>query len=349
MATIVMADDGIQFDGRTPETRALGGAESAVVSLAEALAARGHRVLAFTNCEAALHHKGVDWAPLHAGGAYAGLPQAADLYIANRGHRLVGRVPGAKARAFWVHNPAGYLLKARYLWPLWRHRPTIVFIGTYHEGTLPGWVPDGGRKTIPYGTPEMFAASAPASTPPGARAIFTSNPLRGLDWLLDRWVGEIRPNVDGAELHIFSGAATYGAAGDAKADEMSRVLDRARSLAGSGVVLRGPVAKEALIDELRAARVMLYRGDINETYCQSVAEAQVLGVPAVVTDLGSMAERVADGETGYVVTSDADFSAAASRLLVDDALWQACHDAARARRLAWTWDMAAASFEGLMN
>jgi len=39
MASVVMADDGIAFDGVMAETMPLGGAETAFVALAEALAA----------------------------------------------------------------------------------------------------------------------------------------------------------------------------------------------------------------------------------------------------------------------------------------------------------------------
>jgi len=41
MAKVVMADDGIAFDGATAEQGPLGGAETAFVALAEALALRG--------------------------------------------------------------------------------------------------------------------------------------------------------------------------------------------------------------------------------------------------------------------------------------------------------------------
>src|SRR5262249_34917911 len=62
MASVVMADHGIVFDGQMAETAPLGGAETAFVALAEALAARGHRVEARTWRGAALVHKGVSWA-----------------------------------------------------------------------------------------------------------------------------------------------------------------------------------------------------------------------------------------------------------------------------------------------
>ncbi len=343
MARIVLADDGIAFDGATPDSRPLGGVESSVVNLCEALAARGHAVSVHNACAAPMTRAGVRWTPIE-----GGLPDAADLYIANRGDRLIPLVPKAGRRLFWIHNPARYLLKWRYLSKLWRWRPTIVFIGEYHATTCPAWVPDGGRAVIPYGTPELFRQAAERPSPPSPRAVFTSNPLRGLDWLLDRWDRDIRPRVPEAELHVFAGAATYGAVGDAKAEAMRAVLERAEAMAGQGVVLRGPVPKARLVDEFRDARCMLYRGDENETYCLAVGEAQASGVPAVVQGLGSMPERVDDGLTGHVTADAAAFSAAAVRLLADDAHWRAQHRAALERQRAWNWDAAARAFEGLI-
>ena len=78
MARIVLADDGIDFDGHTPEERPLGGVESSVVALMQELAARGHEVHVLNNCKASLDHLGVKWRPID-GGPW---PEAVDLYIA---------------------------------------------------------------------------------------------------------------------------------------------------------------------------------------------------------------------------------------------------------------------------
>src|SRR4051812_8894718 len=136
MAHIVMADDGIPFDGTSVETGPLGGAETAFVALAEAFAARGHRVEARSKCRAPVAHNGVTWAPLA-----SAAPDACDLLIANRGARLLGLVPRAGRRLFWLHNPARYLKKPRNLWPLARYRPTLVLCGRHHADTVPGWLP----------------------------------------------------------------------------------------------------------------------------------------------------------------------------------------------------------------
>lgn len=344
MAEIVMADDGIAFDGKTMRLRPLGGAETAFVSLAEALAARGHRVTVCNNCPEPGLQFGVEWRPIA-----GGLPGRADLYIANRGDKLLLGMRGRARRSlFWIHNPAGYLLKLRYLWKLALARPAIVFSGPFHLSSYPAWAPAGERVVIPYGIGEAFRSAEPAAAPPPPRAIFTSNPLRGLAWLLELWAARIHPGMPEAELHVFSGPATYGAAGDAKRAAMMAVLERARSLGDCGVVLREPVAKSVLVDELRQARVLLYRGDPGETFCLAVGEAQAMGVPAVVQPIAATPERVIHDETGFVARDDNDFALQAVRLLADDALWTSQHRAALAAQRRWGWDDAAAAFEKLI-
>jgi len=339
VAMIVMADDGIQFDGRSLELGPLGGAETSFVEMANALAARGHRVQAFSNCQEAVAHRGVDWVPVT-----TPLPDRADLYIANRSHTLLRKAPQAKARIFWIHNPAKYLLKWRYQWKLALARPTIVFSGASHAGTYPGWAFDGGREIVLYGLTDLFC-HAGARPPPAPRVLFTSNPLRSLDWVLDAWERTIRPAVPNAQLHVFAGSATYGAVGRSKADKMGPILTRAADMEAEGVVLRGPVPKAQLVQELEQARLLLYRGDIGETFCSAVAEAQAMGVPAIVQDIACMSERVRTGETGFVVKDREEFSNAAIRVLTDDDLWLSQHQAALATQRLWTWDMAAKEFE----
>ncbi len=331
-----MTDDGIVFDGRTLEERPLGGAETSFIEMANALAARGHEVLVCNRCEEPITHKGVEWRPIE-----NGVPDDADLYIANRGDRLLKLGRRAKAMIFWIHNPAGYLLKGRYQWKLAWRKPVIVFSGASHAGTYPRWAFAGGREIVPYGVTDLFR-HALLRPPPPPRAVFTSNPTRSLDWLLDVWESRIHPAIPSAELHVFAGSATYGGSG---ASRMTSVLERAAALRPAGIVLRGPVPKARLGLELAGARALLYRGDIGETFCSAVAEAQAMGVPAVVEDVACMAERVKDGQTGFVVKGADAFADAALRLLTDPGLWAAQHAACLAEQRDWTWDKAAEEFE----
>jgi len=246
---------------------------------------------------------------------------------------------------FWIHNPASYLLKWRYQWKLALRRPVIVFSGASHAATYPGWGFAGGRAIVPYGLTDLFCHAEERAEPPPPRAVFTSNPLRSLDWLLDVWQVRIRPALPAAQLHVFAGQATYGAAGAAKSGKMGPVLERAQAMAPQGVILRGPVPKGRLVEELAQARVLLYRGDMGETFCSAVAEAQAMGLPVVLEDIACMTERVIEGETGTCVKGADAFADAAIRLLSDDELWRRFHQASLARQRAWRWDHAAAEFE----
>jgi glycosyltransferase involved in cell wall biosynthesis len=342
---IVMADDGVPFDGTSVDAGPLGGAETSFIGLAQGLAARGHRVRAFTSGTRRLTHRGVEWAPIA-----DGVPDTADLYIANRGARLLDLVPAARRIAFWLHNPAGYVVKPRYLRRLWRRRPVVIMLGAFHATTLPWWVPSGGRRVIPYGLTEIFRAAPLRASAPKPRAIFTSNPLRRLDWVLERWADEIRPRVPDAELHVFSSLATYGGGAPEKQALAAPILAQALALAGSGVVLRAPVSKPELALELAQARLFLYGGDPGETFCLAAAESQASGVPGVGSRATCLAERIRDGESGFVLIDDDNvgFSTHAVGLLSDDALWLRQHRTCLALQRGLSWTEAAGEWERLL-
>ncbi len=334
MARIVLADDGIAFDGRNQT--GLGGAETAFLRLAEALAARGHDVSAFTATNEACVVAGVKWAPVS-----GPMPDDADLYIANRGDRVLDFVPHAKRIAFWLHNDAAYLKKFRYLRRLWMRKPTLVFVSQSHRRLAPSWLPGGDRVVIPLGLEDSYRHEAERVAPPPV-ALYAANPLRGLSELAAIW-----PKIDvaGATLIAHSGADLYAAKPRTR-EAMAAAL---ASVAGvSGVELRPIIKRNALMDVLRGARVFLYPGDPTETFCLSVAEAQALGVPCVVYARGALPERVIDGTTGFVAKSEAEFTDAARRLLRDDALWLAQHRACLATQNRRGWVDMAADFERLL-
>jgi glycosyltransferase involved in cell wall biosynthesis len=333
VARIALADDGLAFDGRSAETGALGGAETAFVRLAEGLAARGHEIRAYTAGGARLRHNGVDWAPL----AEFDDP-APDLYVANRGHRLLDLARGAKRIAFWLHNDAAYLRKWRYVSRLWTRKPALVFVSESHRALAPIWLPGGARVVVPLGLEDAYRHESERPPPPPV-ALYAANPLRGLAELAAWW-----PEI-GGRLVAHSGADLYDVKPRTRT-AMEHAIAAARAV--SGIELRPLVPRAALIDILRGARAFLYPGDPTETFCLAVAEAQALGVPCVVMARGALPERVRDGETGFVARSSAEFTAAARRLMDDDALWRAQHRACLATQRARGWADMAADFERLL-
>src|SRR6516165_6680570 len=158
----------------------------------------------------------------------------------------------AGRRLFWLHNRAAYLKKPRNLWRLARDRPTLVVTGAYHAATIPRWLPCGRREIIPYGVLDRFRTASPRE-PPVPRAIFTSNPLRGLDWLLDLWVARIKPAVPQSELHIYAGGAVYALAGTPRARRMEETLAGDGATGGAGHALPRRSRRTLLLGARRSA------------------------------------------------------------------------------------------------
>lgn len=342
-STIVMADDGVVFDGYSLRAGPLGGAESAFIGLADALAERGHIVHAFTRTGTAATVGEVRWAPFD-----STWPQSCDLYIANRGTAVLDRMGMARRTAFWLHNPASYIKKWRYIRRVWRRKPVIVTAGLSHAGTVPRWMP-GSRAIIPLGVDAAFL-EVPPRDPPPPRAVFVSNPLRRLDWLLDLWARHIQPHVPAAELHIYSSLATYQGGLDSKEWQAAAVLSQAKGLADKGVVLHPPVSKHELAKAYADIRLFLHGGDTGETFCLAAAETQAAGIPGVVAGIASLPERIVDGETGFIIAADdrQQFAERAVALLKDDSLWRRQHEACLARRHSLSWAAVVPAWEALL-
>jgi len=71
--------------------------------------------------------------------------------------------------------------------------------------------------------------------------------------------------------------------------------------AGKGVVLHGAFNGGAVPAALAACDIMLFLSTWPETYGITLSEAQAAGLVPIVTDIGAPAERVRDGENGFLV------------------------------------------------
>jgi glycosyltransferase involved in cell wall biosynthesis len=162
--------------------------------------------------------------------------------------------------------------------------------------------------------------------------------------LVDIWVKDIYPAEPTASLHIFSNWKTYGAWGDSVQNRMKAELDYAESFKEYNITLRDVLPKKELFQELKTGRAMFYRGDKAETFCLAVAEAQALGLPAVVCDLGSMKERVENGVTGFVAKNDKEFIEASLNILSDDNLFDSMSCSSIKKNGTINWEKASYKF-----
>jgi glycosyltransferase involved in cell wall biosynthesis len=327
----------------------LAGTQASFIELAKAFHKLGCAVYVLTATSRIHKEPGLFWGPIHT----SIKNKTFDLMLVNVSPSLFHRFQFVKAkrRVLWVHNEAKYLFYwSRYKYLL-RYWPTIVFSGIYHRSTYPFFIPSGPKKIIPLGLSEaVFETTVPSIEHTTKKVYFTSNPLRSLRWLVDVWVQYIHPQVPEAELHVFSSWKTYGNWGKKQRERMIRETDYAAGFAQKNVFVREALPKEELFREMKNGRAMFYPGDRAETFCLAVAEAQALGLPAVVCNAGSMAERVQHGVTGFVVGKDAQsYAAGAIELLTNDETWkQMQQNAIRHYRNA-TWEASAKAFLKLIH
>ncbi len=328
MADILFLDQTTPFDGQSLRDGPLGGIQSGTVLLAEAFARAGHRVRAYTATTRTVEIEGVTWAPLAGASRLTG-----DLAISNNRPELFAAAPGVEPVVWWRNRTSfSRLLKKKGLWPLLRHRPHGVFLSRYHRDLTHPMLSMRSRRIIEHGVADVFRREDIVIQAPAPRAMFTSQPYRGLEWLVDVWRTRIVPQVPEAELHVFT----------PKSVQSPEWLD---VFAEEGIRRRESVNKEGLAAELRWNRVMLYPGHKDETYCNAAAEATASGLPIVTRGEGSLAERVRQGETGFIEPDPEGFARAAIRLLTDDALWLDQHRAALSEPAIGSWDARAREWE----
>ncbi|WP_048757135.1 glycosyltransferase, partial [Afipia felis] len=201
---------------------------------------------------------------------------------------------------------------------------------------------------LPHGLPDDIRGRSPLTEAPPPRAIFASHPTRNLHRVVEIWAKHVLPRVPNAVLDVY-GINALKEGDDAWAAWEGRFLPSGMSpQVKASVRVHPPQSRETLIAAMRSARVMLYPGHKTEAFCLAVAEAQALGLPAIVSNITVMPERVIDGLTGFVHDDDAKFGADAVRLLTDDALWRSQHEAALRYQQGITWSEHAGRLESFL-
>ena len=335
-----MMDQDSEFNGETARVSPLGGTESAFVSLAEAFAKLGHNVVAMTKITKDLVYEGVHWKSINSS------INKCDLSIVNRAPELLDRIPTASKSILWLHNPANYLSKLRNFRRLFFKRITVICSGKYHFDTLPSWI-KSRAVILPLGiTDELFLCETTPEKAPDPEVIFTSNPERGLAWLVDIWHNKIITAVPNAKLNVYAGSKTYGGRHE---DLMTNILNDITNLKEESIKVFEPIEKKYLFKKISESRAMLYLGDKGETFCLAVAEAQALGLPCIVKPIGCLAERVKHNLTGEVIMDDTSFVNSAINILTNDKDWSFYRDNCIKLQRDFKWENIAKKYLNLIN
>lgn len=286
------------YDVATPDARPLGGSQSALCYLAQALARQGERVATVTNTRSPRRVDLVDCLSLQH--VPANLFESSETIVvvlngpAEVVHSLREVLPPGRPLILWTQHahdqPAMAALRDPACVRLWDR---IVCISQWQREMfqqqlgVPRERMDLLRNAIGPAFERLFdspeALTQAKRGPP--RLAYTSTPFRGLDLLLEGVEALRRPHPE-AEILVYSSMQVYGQ--DAAADPYQPLYARCRATLGIRYV--GSLPQRELARQLREVHVLAYPNTFPETGCIAVMEALAAGLVVVTSDLGALPE-----------------------------------------------------------
>lgn len=252
--------------------RGVGGAELSMMSWAETMARRGHKVRIYNNALGV--HDGVEYCPQ---GAFTP-GEDRDVFIVYRSPNP--HIMAAKA-GMKIHWSMDQYTVGNYASDIFPHVDRIVCISPYHvayhkekyeaDGERIGYI-DLGVRVVDY--------KADVQKIPG-RCIYCSVPDRGLGLLYVIWSQVVKQRPT-ASLVITGDFTLWGS------NHPGNHQYRLKFLYSPNVAFLGKVPRERLVQEQLAAQVHIYPCTYNELFCISAAECQVAGAIPVTSAQGAL-------------------------------------------------------------
>lgn len=343
MKIVFIPQNCISFHGKSLLERPLGGTETAVVRLAEALHRLGHAVFVVTSA-AEIPATQPQYLPLSA------LNEMNDIDVAVSVRGVASLFSGIRARQsfLWTgdaHDQPSHLgigdrrvvNKLTALWCVssW-HARNLCEVSGFPESKC--WVVRNGFAQGLFEGQEVRNRK---------RLIYSSTPFRGLA-LLPEIFSRIRSVHSDAELHIFSGLDVYREHDCNHHDQLAHQCVPLFNTIQStpGCYLHGNITQDKLAREFMRSGILAYPNTFDETSCITAIEAMAAGCVPITSHRGALPETV--GDAGILISEPPGspaykdlFVASAIALLNNESAWNHLSQRAITRAAEMSWDFIA--------
>ena len=304
---------GLPFNGDTIKSSSLGGSESAAYYLARELAARGHRVTAFTMSNEEGVFDGVTYC--HAGNVTNENPMGErfEFYARNTPHDvlIVQRSPmafqgkyAAKLTIWQTHDLALHHTSGLVMNMAWNIN-AVTTVSQWHKDQLLAVYPfaKGVVHVVPNGVdPDLYSGPLDptmvlANPTGGLRLLYQSRPERGLAHL-------VRP---GGIMDRLRGIATLYVCGyENTTEQMASFYAQLESWGKAlpNIVHLGALTKPNLAQLQRNCDVLCYPTEFDEVSCITVMEAMHAHLPVITSDCAALPETCKDAGVELIPLRD---------------------------------------------
>jgi glycosyltransferase involved in cell wall biosynthesis len=353
MKIAFFAERSIPIHATTLNERPLGGIETGIIRLAEALAKnREHTVYVFTT------HKNPVSSPVqyaHTTLLQTKMPFDVLVIVQDWSGLMYGFE--SKLKFFWTGDGFDQYLN----FGIGDQRvvkacDAFLAVSSWQAGTLCQKSSFPWNKTYVIGNGvhlPYFEHTAPEREP--YKIVYASAPNRGLA-LLPEIFTNIKKTIPNASLSIYSGFHLYDKESPFQGPEVEQFKQLSSKLLSlDGVSIVGNLLQKELANELLKSSLLTYPNQIFETSCIVAMEAQAAGVPIIASNNSAFPETV--GNAGILIDGTPgskeyirSFSDACIELLSDRNMWGNFSQNGLLRsREFFSWDNVAKKFMDIVN
>jgi glycosyltransferase involved in cell wall biosynthesis/2-polyprenyl-3-methyl-5-hydroxy-6-metoxy-1,4-benzoquinol methylase len=335
---IVIATEGLEFDGDTLKKKSIGGSETAVISLANSLHKLGHEITVYNRCPQEGFYDGVEYINISRWDEFANCGYA-DVAIVSRFVQMLNIKLNTKLNILWNHDMMPDDMKNIVIATSWNY-DYMYCLSQYHK--------DHYLKQLPELAPILKTTTngidfdlLPKDSKKKHRIMFTSRPERGLYRAL-----LIYEQLGDKDLEFL--ICAYASFQNKEVEQIEKICaDKINQLVADGFnIAIGSFHKKELYEYIAESKAVIYPTSFPEIFCISALEAQACGTAYLTTDDFALNETMAYKGIKNPESKDydAEFLAYLKQVLSDDVFRDSLQKLGLDHSKKYSWDSVAKQF-----